>query len=296
VADAGTGRFENVGLYTIARSQTSTLVPDASPSWLLMVPSRQPRNSQEPRTERKGILREEGCGPVQRGAAGKIPINIEVLVLKALRHWIAAILLIAGAAMAACRTGHGPQIIQPGAPGQPSQVIAADKAVDLSKVQYTAADVRFMQGMIGHHAQALEMAALLPSRTSREDMRLLALRIEVSQADEIKMMQHWLEVRGQKVPDLHAHHAHGATLMPGMLTAEEMSRLAEAKGGAFDQLFLELMIKHHEGALTMVKELFSTPGAGQESDMFAFASDVDADQRMEIERMGAMIVKSKELQ
>ena len=146
-----------------------------------------------------------------------------------------------------------------------------------------------MQGMIGHHAQALEMTELLRSRTSSEDMRKLALRIEVSQADEIKMMQRWLEVRGQEVPGLHALHMHGATLMPGMLTPEEMDRLAQAKGAEFDRLFLEGMIKHHGGALIMVTDLFSTFGAGQESEIFAFASDVDADQRMEIDRMGAML-------
>jgi uncharacterized protein (DUF305 family) len=190
----------------------------------------------------------------------------------------------------------GPQIVQPGAPGQETRVIQAAQAVDTSKVGYTAADVRFMQGMIGHHAQALEMAALVPSRTSREDMKMLALRIDVSQADEIKMMQGWLEARGQDVPGLHAHHAQGAALMPGMLTPQEMERLAAAKGPEFDRLFLEGMIKHHGGALTMVKELFATPGAGQEAEMYAFASDVDADQRMEIERMGAMLAMLKEQQ
>ncbi len=190
----------------------------------------------------------------------------------------------------------GPAIIQPGAPGQAGQVLDVAKATDLSKVQHTTADVKFMQGMIGHHAQALEMAALLPPRTAREDMKLLAKRIEVSQEDEIKMMQEWLQQRGQTLPDPHAHHAQGATLMPGMLTPEEMGRLAAAKGDDFDRLFLEGMIKHHAGALTMVKELFSTPGAGQEADIFAFASDVDADQRMEIDRMGAMLAMIKERQ
>jgi uncharacterized protein (DUF305 family) len=223
--------------------------------------------------------------------------------VKTLTFRIAVILLttVAGA----CRTapvvpaGGGavvepaPPIVQPGAPGESSRIITADKATDLSQVQHTAADVRFMQGMIGHHAQAIEMTALLASRTVREDMRKLALRIEVSQADEIKMMQRWLEARGQEVPGPHAMHVHGATLMPGMLTAEEMARLSEAKGDEFDRLFLEGMIKHHGGALTMVQELLSTPGAGQESEIFAFASDVDADQRMEIDRMSAML---KELQ
>jgi uncharacterized protein (DUF305 family) len=186
-----------------------------------------------------------------------------------------------------------PQIIQPGAPGQAPRVIAPEQASDLSRVQHTAADVRFMQGMIGHHAQALEMSALVPSRTSREEMRLLARRIEISQADEINMMREWLTSRGEAAPDELALHAHGATLMPGMLTREEMQRLAQSTGPEFDRLFLEFMIKHHAGALVMVEELFAQPGAGQEPEMFAFASDVDADQRMEIDRMGAML---KELQ
>ena len=146
-----------------------------------------------------------------------------------------------------------------------------------------------MQGMIGHHAQALEMTALLSSRTHREDMRLLAQRIEASQADEIDLMQRWLAARGQEVPAPHAHHAEGAALMPGMLTAEEMGRLTDATGAEFDRLFLALMIKHHEGARVMVRDLFATAGAGQEAEIFAFASDVDADQRIEIERMGFML-------
>jgi uncharacterized protein (DUF305 family) len=207
--------------------------------------------------------------------------------LKPLIFVLAAVLC--AASCRAARVGDGPQIVQPGAPGQDSRVISTEQAVDLSRVQFTPADVKFMQGMIGHHAQALEMTALVPSRSERAGMKLLAQRIEVSQADEIKMMQEWLKARGQEVPGPHAHHAHGATLMPGMLTAEQMTRLAAAKGDEFDRLFLEYMIQHHAGALTMVKELLATPGAGQEADVFAFASDVDADQRMEIERMGSML-------
>ena len=209
------------------------------------------------------------------------------------------LILLSTAAGAACRTGQpggSPQIVQPGAPGQPTRVISAEKATDLSRVQFTPADVRFMQGMIAHHAQAIEMAALLPERTRRDDMRLLAKRIDVSQADEIRMMQRWLEARGQEVPGPHAHHAPGAPLMPGMLTTGEMSRLAAASGAAFDRLFLELMIKHHEGALTMVQELYSSAGAGQESEIHAFASDVVADQKMEIDRMRGMLMTVKELQ
>jgi uncharacterized protein (DUF305 family) len=182
-----------------------------------------------------------------------------------------------------------PPIVQPGAPGKASKVLPVDQATDLSRVQATAADVKFMQGMIGHHQQAIEMTELLKTRTSSEDMKKLAMRIDVSQADEINMMKRWLEVRGQEIPSEHAMHMHGATLMPGMLTAEEMAKLAAAKGTEFDRLFLEGMIKHHGGALRMVQELFDTPGAGQEGDIFAFASDVEADQKMEINRMGGML-------
>jgi uncharacterized protein (DUF305 family) len=143
-------------------------------------------------------------------------------------------------------------IVQPGSPGEASRNITVDEATDLSGVRYTQADVEFMQGMISHHAQALEMTELLATRTESDLMRKLALRIELSQDDEIRMMQGWLAARGEKVTDVHAHHAAGAHLMPGMLTPEEMDLLRNAKGVAFDRLFLELMIKHHQGALTMV--------------------------------------------
>ncbi len=195
--------------------------------------------------------------------------------------------------MPSCRTATKetgpPPIVQPGAPGAPSRVIGADAAVDLSRVQHTPADVQFMQGMIGHHSQALDMTELVPARTSREDIPILALRIELSQQDEINMMERWLEVRGEPVPSLHRHHEPGATLMPGILTAEQMGRLAEGRGTTFDRLFLEFMIQHHEGALIMVDELLSTRSAGQESTIAAFAADVVADQRAEMDRMGAML-------
>jgi uncharacterized protein (DUF305 family) len=203
--------------------------------------------------------------------------------------------LAAALSLPSCHSGDaGAPIVQPGAPGERSRVVDARAAADLSKVQFTPADVRFMQGMIGHHAQALEMTGLVASRASSEAIRKIALRIELSQADEITMMQDWLTRRGQALPDPHAHHAAGAVLMPGMLTADEMARLAAAHGGDFDRRFLESMIKHHEGALVMVRELFAQPGAGQEADVFAFASDVDADQRMEIDRMRAALVSPQE--
>lgn len=209
------------------------------------------------------------------------------------RIFVALAVAAVGIACRSAAVDRAPEIVQPGAPGQSSKVVAAAKAADLSHVQHTAADIKFMQGMIGHHAQAIEMANLLQGRSTSEDMKLLAKRIEVSQADEIKMMQEWLTHRGQALPDPHAHHTGGA-LMPGMLTAEEMGGLAAAKGVEFDRLFLQFMIKHHAGALQMVNELFASPGAGQEADIFAFASDVDADQRMEIDRMGAMLAMLKE--
>ena len=132
------------------------------------------------------------------------------------------------------------------------------------------------------------MVALINERTATEDLKRLGLRIQVSQEDEMNMMRSWLKVRGETIPGPHAHHEPGG-FMPGMLTAEEMSQLAAAKGKEFDRLFLQGMIKHHAGAITMVDELFKTPGAGQDGEIFAFASDVDSDQRMEIERMGLML-------
>lgn len=181
-----------------------------------------------------------------------------------------------------------PPIVQPGAPGQPTRVIDASRAVDLSKVRFTTADVEFMQGMIGHHAQAIEMTDLLKTRTSRPEMRLLAERIDISQADEIRMMQAWLMARGQIAPDQYAHH-HDTMVMPGMLTLDQMQRLATASGADFDRLFLEGMIAHHGGALTMVAALMTQPGAAQESEIFGFVSDVESDQQAEIGRMSAML-------
>jgi uncharacterized protein (DUF305 family) len=202
---------------------------------------------------------------------------------------LGVVFALAGITAGACRTAErAPYIVQPGAPGQPGRVVSAGAASDVSGVTFTEADVRFMQGMIGHHRQALEMTDLVAARTSSEDIKKLALRIQVSQADEIEMMQSWLAARRQPIPGAHAHHTAGG-LMPGMLSAEEMERLAAASGREFERLFLEGMIRHHAGALAMVQQLFATPAAGQEADVFAFASDVEADQRMEIDRMSAML-------
>ena len=146
--------------------------------------------------------------------------------------------------------------------------------------------------LLGLNRDALEMTALLASRSERDVMHQLAKRIELSQEDEIKMMQEWLRSHGQKVTDVDAHHAQGAVLMPGMLTAEEMGRLEQAQAIEFDRQFLELMSKHHRGAIVMVEELLSQRGAAQESVIFAFTSDITADQAMEIDRMDAMLAGS----
>ncbi len=183
-------------------------------------------------------------------------------------------------------------------------LIAAATASAQNAPRYTAADVRFMQGMIGHHAQALAMTALIPARTSRQNIRSLGQRIEVSQKDEIAMMRQWLKDRHQQVPSSDVSHDHQAaadhsmnmsgmamsdTLMPGMLTAEQLTELAKANGDEFDRLFLKDMIRHHEGALAMVASLLGTTGSAQEAEVFRFASEVDSDQRAEIARMNALL-------
>ena len=208
------------------------------------------------------------------------------------RYLAAFVLSVAASVPASPASAQSAPIVQPGAPGKPSRVITSEEAAKL-RPGVSAADVKFMQGMIGHHAQAVEMTDLLDTRTRSAEMKKLAQRIKVSQDDEMKMMREWLASQGAAVPGEHAHHAPGAPLMPGMLTPQDMERLSAARGEAFDRLFLEYMIKHHEGALVMVKDLFATPGAAQDADIYAFASDVNADQRMEIARMSAML---KELQ
>ncbi|HXH04986.1 MAG TPA: DUF305 domain-containing protein [Vicinamibacterales bacterium] len=200
---------------------------------------------------------------------------------------VAGVLALAAAA-AACAGRARPPIVQPGAPGAPARVIGAHAAADIAGVVHTAAEARFVRRMIAHHAQALEMTALVPSRSLDPLMRKLAERIELSQADEIRFMREWLDARGERAPASGEPHDHGDAV-PGMLTAEELQRLAAAAGAAFDRLFLELMIKHHEGALAMVAELLAAPDGTSDPELFAFATSVETDQRMEIARMRAML-------
>ena len=188
-----------------------------------------------------------------------------------------------------------PVVVQPGAPGKPTRTLPSTTRATLPPA--SPADVQFMQGMIMHHAQAVEMTALLEAHTENKDLRSLGARISRSQADEIKFMKRWLASRGQPVtqtmPDTpHVHKSHGSMmLMPGMLTAEQMEALRKARGEEFDRLFLKGMIQHHGGALTMVKDLFNTAGAGQDAELFNFATDVDSGQRAEIRIMERMLEK-----
>ncbi len=182
----------------------------------------------------------------------------------------------------------GPRIVQPGAPGQASRTIEASELAAAEGVSYSEADVHFMQGMISHHAQALDMTALVRRLATTNAVRRMSLRMEISQRDEIGLMERWLEDHDEATR-MERSMGGSMPLMPGMLTPEQMRQLGAATGADFDRLFLELMIQHHRGAVVMVAELFNTSGAGQESLIFKFASDVDADQTMEIERMQRLL-------
>lgn len=194
-----------------------------------------------------------------------------------------------------------PVVVRPGAPGQETRKLSDSTRPTLLPI--SEKDVEFMQGMIMHHAQAVEMTDLIAERTSNRDIQLLGARISQSQADEMAFMKRWLEARGRTTEmkpakstshGSHSHAAHTASehRMPGMLTPEQMSALRNAKGAAFDTLFLKGMIQHHEGALVMVKDLFEAPGTGQDAELFNFASDVDSGQRAEIRSMQNLLGRS----
>jgi uncharacterized protein (DUF305 family) len=191
-----------------------------------------------------------------------------------------------------------PIVVQPGAPGKPSRTLPPSTRATLPP--RSQADVEFMQGMIMHHAQAVEMTALMASHTENKELRSLGARISSSQSDEIRFMRRWLAARGEplslatpEMPGMDMAREPMA-LMPGMLTAEQMEALRKAKGTEFDHLFLTGMIQHHDGALTMVRDLFDTAGAGQDAELFNFATDVDSGQRAEIRIMKTMLEKTSE--
>lgn len=190
-----------------------------------------------------------------------------------------------------------PVVVQPGAPGQPSKTLPANtQAPPPARVQ---ADVDFMQGMIMHHGQAVEMTALIPTHTTNPQVTAIGARISRSQSDEMQFMKRWLHARGEAtsmpmpvampgMPEMTMSGAPTPT-MPGMLTPAQMDALRSAHGAEFDRLFLTGMIQHHNGALTMVHDLFNTTGAGQDADLFDFATDADNTQRAEIRIMQNML-------
>ena len=192
-----------------------------------------------------------------------------------------------------------PVVVQPGAPGQPTTTLPSSTRPTLAAA--SAADVQFMQHMIIHHAQAVEMTALIESHTQNKALRTLGERISRSQSDEIKFMKRWLTARGAPVEmpgmsgmdmpgmNMPGHQMSHQMMMPGMLTPQQMDALRKAKGAEFDRLFLTGMIQHHNGALTMVKDLFDTAGAGQDAELFNFTTEVDSGQRAEIRIMQTML-------
>jgi uncharacterized protein (DUF305 family) len=186
-----------------------------------------------------------------------------------------------------------PSVVQPGAPGKPSQIVSpAAAAAAAASPKLSDADVAFMQGMIHHHAQAVEMVNLLRTRAESPSLRAFGERITISQSDEIQYMKDWLADRGKPAMQ-HNHEGHAMPLMPGMLTPGQMAALAKAKGAEFDRLFLTGMIQHHDGALKMVQDLFDIPGAGQDAALYDFASDIDNTQRAEIDIMRRMLKEKK---
>ncbi len=204
------------------------------------------------------------------------------------RAAFAAALLLSASGIAHAQSA---QIVQPGAPGQASKTLTSEQATKLAQASYTVEDIAFMQHMIVHHGQALDMAKLVKDRTNNPDLLSVAGRIEASQADEITFMKTWLGERGEPLEDPkmagHAEHMHH--MMKGMASPEDMKALADAKGGDFDRQFLTLMIAHHQGAVDMVEELFDADGSAADPVLYQFVSDIDSEQSGEIKRMDKVL-------
>lgn len=197
---------------------------------------------------------------------------------------------------AAPSTEPGPDVNRPDAATAARLEAIYRARADSALMYFHDADVHFMTGMINHHAQALAMCGIAPDNGASETIQTLCARIINAQRDEINIMQTWLRDRGLEVPEIHVDAGHltihgpaHAMHMPGMLTDEEMEELRQARGGDYDRLFLQYMIKHHKGAVTMVLELFATDGAAQDDFVFKLASDIQADQGSEIDRMEKML-------
>ena len=208
-------------------------------------------------------------------------------LLRLLQRAFAGVLLLG---MATAATAQAP-IVQPGAPGESARELTADEAIDIAVTSHSPDDVRFMQDMIPHHNQAVQMAELVEDRTNRPEVVDAAGRITLSQQDEMEFMEQWLNDRGEQVPDPTDHGAmHTSHRMAGMATPEQMDELAASEGADFERMFLQLMITHHEGAVTMVEELLEQPGSAYDPMLFEFANDVTNDQTAEIERMHALLI------
>jgi uncharacterized protein (DUF305 family) len=188
-------------------------------------------------------------------------------------------------------------IVQGAAPGEPSRRIDPEDLERTEATPHTRADVDFMQGMIHHHAQALVMTSMVRDRSASRDIPILARRIEVSQEMEVETMERWLRERDEDVPTAEDHendHGGGGNLMPGMVGHDKLAELAAADGREFDRMFLEYMIRHHQGALTMVRRLYDRNGGNEES-IGLFARHVESDQGIEINRMGGLLAQVDEL-
>jgi uncharacterized protein (DUF305 family) len=208
----------------------------------------------------------------------------------------AAVSLGACGSTGSTRHGDAPEPAGPAAAAELEELFWSRQ--DSARTRYTEADVRFIAGMIGHHAQAIVMARLAPTHGASRAIQTLAGRIINAQQDEISLMQQWLRDRDQPVPEVHisglhlmVHGSDHGVHMPGMLTDEELRRLDAVRGREFDRLFLTFMIKHHQGAVEMVDELIATDGAAQDQAVFKLASDIQVDQRTEIARMELMLAQ-----
>lgn len=207
----------------------------------------------------------------------------------------AAVLLIAGLSACTAEPEEAAPlptspVVQLGAPGEPNRTLSPEEAAGLGSPTHVEEDVLFVRDMLHHHSQAIQMTGYVDERTTDEDIRLLAERMSVSQTDEITQLETWLQTRGEPVRDPDDSHAHAAQSMPGLLTDAELAELEAAEGEEFDRLFLAYMIRHHEGAIQMVTELYAE-GGGQESDIDAFARHVEADQAIEVARMKEMLAE-----
>lgn len=228
-----------------------------------------------------------------------------------LRTVVIAASAVACLSLSACSDGEdvaaeptaqrAPNVVQPGAPGEDSVRLDATVMPSVAPAPHTEADVAFMQDMIGHHAQAIVMTGMVEERSDNEDLELFVERMDITQVGEIEQMQDWLADKGEEVPawdpvfGAQGGHSDGmmmmdGDLMPGMATEDEMAALEAAEGEEFDRLFIDLMTRHHQGAITMVQELF-TEGGGEEMTVFQLAGHIESDQNIEIDRMRTMLAE-----